>query len=440
VSYTGRVRVRPAAALLWCLLLLNGAAIPALLRAVGEPTSNTLAWHTLLFLRFDQRSDSWAPMRQASDYLRQPHDRDVYHALLFDRHVKFQYPLTSLLFTRWFSFWTLKALSWLALVTTAVLIWLILVRAWRDGPFPFRWTDLAVALPVMGLATIFYPLLKAYSLGQIQVWINLLFAGAVLAWQTGSPRLSGVLAGLMTLMKPTYALLIVWGVVRRRFAFAGSAAVVIAAGALVALGVYGWSDNVAYLSALHYIGERGEAFYPNQSVNGLVNRLLGHGNSLRFDRAAFAPFDPLVYACTIVAAVILVGLALWLPRRSRRAGSVVDLSIMIVSLTIASPIAWDHHYGVVGPILAAVLPLAVERAPLGRWTLPALGIVLLLEGQALLITNRLADTWLGIAQSYMFLGALLLLVLLYRLLWAPGRAANVGPPAPVSAPGAAASV
>src|SRR5439155_23072045 len=109
--------------------------------------------------------------------------------------------------------------------------------------------------------------------------------------------------------------------------------------------------------ALSLMGRGGVQFFPDHSVNGLVNRLLGNGDSLKFDRAAFAPFHPVVYGATLAAFVVLTGLALWMPRRSPRAGSPVDLRLFALTITLTSPIAWDHHYGLVFPMLAAAAPV-----------------------------------------------------------------------------------
>ena len=64
--------------------------------------------------------------------------------------------------------------------------------------------------------------------------------------------------------------------------------------------------------------QHGEVYYPNQSVNGLINRLVGNGNSLEWRSDAFAPYDSAVYVSTVVAALLLTGgVLLW--RRTMRA-------------------------------------------------------------------------------------------------------------------------
>src|SRR5207248_25779 len=103
----------------------------------------------------------------ADDYLRRPHEMPVYDAMLVERGVKFQYPLSSLLFTRHLNINALNVISWWSVAVTIVATWLILWRSGARTAFEFRLTDVMVGLGVMALALTFYPLIKAYALGQI---------------------------------------------------------------------------------------------------------------------------------------------------------------------------------------------------------------------------------------------------------------------------------
>ncbi len=173
-------------------------------------------------------------------------------------------------------------------------------------------------------------------------------------------------------MKPTYLLLAVWGLLRWRVRFLVPMAGVLFLGGAAALIAYGVADNVDYLHAIRTIGRQGEAFLHNQSFNGLLNRVLENGDSLRFNRSAFAPFHPVVYYGTLSAFVGLTGLALWLPVRFRAAGSTADFAIVLLTLTMTSPVAWTHHYGVLLPILFATAPWMLQTRTSGSWTGPML--------------------------------------------------------------------
>src|SRR5262249_44546416 len=72
----------------------------------------------------------------------------------------------------------------------------------------------------------FYPAVKAFTLGQIQVWINGLFALALLCFAAGRKTVSGALLGLICLIKPHYGVFLLWAALRREWRFAGACVVV----------------------------------------------------------------------------------------------------------------------------------------------------------------------------------------------------------------------
>lgn len=401
-----------AARILWLLFIIDVFCITAALEITGR---DTIARPARRFFAAVQQTDSWRPMKIADSYLSAPHERPVYDELLNGRGVKFQYPLSSLLFTRNLDLSWLNGVSWFAIVVTIVCVWRILRRTGTGTPLEFRSDDPAVGLALIGLSLGFYPVMEAYSLGQVQAWITALLALAILAWVGGREELAGVAVGVACLFKPTYALLAVWAALRRRVRFLVPLAGVLVLGTLAALVAYGIPENVDYLRALRIMSRGGEAFYPNQSVNGFLNRLLGNGNSLVFDRYAFAPYHPAVYAGTIVAFVALLGLALWIPRRRGGAGGTLDFCAFLLTLTMTSPIGWVHHYGVVLPLLAATAPAMLARRPWGRLTGPVLAVAYTLVSQFIAPLTE-AVRFGGIGQSYVLAGAAAILVLLYATL------------------------
>ena len=91
---------------------------------------------------------------------------------------------------------------------------------------------------------------------------------------------------------------------------------------------------------------------------------------------------------------------------------------MIVSATIASPIAWTHHYAVLLPLFALVLPglLAIEHgAHARRALLVLLAASFLLIANTWRAVNQLAETPFNFLQSYVLFGGLVFLGILYRL-------------------------
>jgi len=97
-------------------------------------------------------------------------------------------------------------------------------------------------------------------------------------------------------------------------------------------------------------------------------------------------------------------------------GSTADLAVIGITSVAASPMAWEHHYGIVFPIFAWLW------FSYGCWQQHRpwlLGLSYFLCSTFLTPTKLLASIpVLNILQSYLYFGALLLAFLLYRLPWA----------------------
>jgi alpha-1,2-mannosyltransferase len=370
--------------------------------------------HDGRFLRGVQGADSWKAMETARAYTR-AHASGLYEQVFFTDAVKFQYPPTALILFGALERPALNAISWFATLMAAGLTALILRRAvataWGDQPWP-PGAAFAVDTLVVLAALTFYPFIKAYSLGQIQTWLDLLFAAVVLAWMMGARGLAGAALGVICLVKPTYGLLYLWAALRRESRFVAFGAVVIGAGLALSLWRYGLHDHVEYVRVLSYIARRGEAFYANQSINGVLNRMLFNGSNLEWYDHEFAPVHPVVYAGTILAFVLFVAASLRRPERG--AGTVVDLSIVALATTLTAPVAWEHHYGILLPIYAAVTPFIVAERPCGRWTVAALVGSYLVAANYVQFTNHFADSRLNVIQSYLLGAALVVWALIYR--------------------------
>lgn len=368
------------------------------------------------WLVFVDGDDSWKPMRAAYEWFTGGSGATIYQHVLFDQHIKFQYPPSSLLIFAIpdavgvpASDRILNLIGWTSVpvvaLATAAHSW-ILTRDWSE-----RTLRLAAAGVAGAIAFTFYPVLWGYVEGQIQVWFSALFAVASLLWLTGRKRAAGVAIGVICFAKPQFLLFLVWALLRREMSFAAAMASVLAITFVVSLYWFGWANHVDYLSALSFMSHHGEAFIRNYSINGLMNRLLGNGPSLEFQPNAYAPYHPLVYWTTLVTSALLIGAAMvW---RWRKEASLIDFFIIALSLTIASPIAWEHHYGILPPMFVVLaLLLARQKA---RW--PSIAVLFL----AFVITDTFipplpafASGPASLVQSAFFFGAAAVLVLLYR--------------------------
>jgi hypothetical protein len=318
----------------------------------------------------------------------------------------------------------LKLLNWIFVPVMTLATGLVLKRSLeREGLASGETGARSARLfwGAMALATLtFYPALVAYRNGQIQAGLNGLFAVSLALYLGGRERPAGALLGACALVKPQWGVLLLWGLVRRRSAFSLSFMAVLAIGALASLLLFGLAPHVEYMDVVRYIGERGEAFYPNQSMNGLLNRLLGNGSNLEWEDT-FPPPHAIVQLGTNLAAALLLATALWPPRRG--AGDALDLSLAAVAATAMSPIAWEHHYGMLLPVFALMLPAAL--APAGRRPLWLLALAYILCSQSWRSADHLAATPFNVLQAYLYFGALLLMGL---LIWARGRVPPSPPP------------
>ena len=408
-------------------LVMTGSGIKDGFRATG-------AYQVVRLPQHRYSTDSWTPMLTA--YQRKAEDPGgSLYAVFFDDQVKFQYPPSSLLFFDLFSssmtrlvdgqvgeslFGLLEWLSRGAVILTALASALVLAVGLRrlelDRPArPARVIACMTLATVIGLT--YYPILKAHQLGQIQVFLNSLVALGLLCYLLKWEALSGVCFGICCLVKPQYGLILLWALLRRRWNFTLGLAGASAVGLILSIFRFGLQDHFRYLGVLREISRAGESFWANQSVNGLLNRFLENGDPVTFSLNSFAPYHPAVYAITLVSSLVFLGLAFWLPAGGRHAsGGAFDLAIVLAAATIASPVAWEHHYGTFLPIFAVALPGLLYARPFGRATAPLLVFSYGTVANAMLRPDLIfVNRWWGLAGSHLFFGSLVLFGLLLAL-------------------------
>mgnify|MGYP002381909602 CR=1 FL=1 len=261
--------------------------------------------HLYLFVTNQpQMADSWYPMRAAIDAWNSEHSRTLYQTVFFERHIKFQYPPSSLLI---YSFGgpltdnTLNAISWVCLWIYCVCCGMIAARLIETT---FASQALRPASPTLAFAfgfltcISFYPCLQSFWLGQAQTWLNAAFGLACLCWILDRKGAAGVLIGLSCAMKPQFALFVLWAAARRDWRFVLGWAAVVVPLELSSLYIFGLQNHLDYLKVLAFISSRGEAFVPNQTINGLLNRALGNGE-LTWADGEFAPHNFIVHMGTV---------------------------------------------------------------------------------------------------------------------------------------------
>jgi alpha-1,2-mannosyltransferase len=371
--------------------------------ALGSTKYWAMSW-----LSGNANGDSWDAMRAALSWVRDhPHGR-LYDRVFFADKVKFQYPPSSLFI---FQLMSAAGLDTTNLSMNRINFWFIAANALATGAFTFsiarrspyyvaeRWRFAVIG----GIgALLFFPLMRAFSLGQVQVWINTLFALSALSYLSGRKRLAGILIGVICLLKPQFSMFIVWGLLRREWRFLTGCSIVLALGVATSLAVFGLQNHLDYRSVLRALSRSGESFLANQSFNGLLNRLYSVDDPMIWQPNRFPPFNPVVYTGTLVTSALLIGGCLLLPLLGRGVSSLFDFLAAALTFTIASPIAWEHHYGILPVVYVATLFLLLNQEGSTRRS-----VQLVMLTASFLITAH----WFG--GSWMLFGALALLGLIY---------------------------
>lgn len=434
-------------------VLLN-VAISAGLFATGETVVHAFGATgpaQIIRLLLPSGHDSWRPMRKAHQRMVEDPGADLYDMFFVD-HVKFQYPPSSLLVFDIFppsmlatvdsvditpssnlttigllkdeySRLAHQYLDWLSLAATLVTA-LASAATLEIGLSHFARTNridrpggAARFVVCLALGLTYYPLLQGYRLGQIQVFIDALVAFVLLFYLLGWELLAGACVGICCLVKPQYGLVLLWSLLTRKWRFTLGLVAVFLTGLTASLARFGLQNHLRYLEVLRTIARHGETYWPNQSVNGLLNRFLLNGDPLSFSFTDFAPFRPTVYVLTLLSSAVILALALW-PRRGthRQYGSPVDLMAILAAATIASPVAWEHHYGAFLPIFAAALPALIYTRPLGPVTAPLFALSYVTMANVILRPDLIfRNPWLGLTGSHLFFGGLILFSLLLGL-------------------------
>jgi hypothetical protein len=346
------------------------------------------------------------------DYFLAHPNLPIYQAKLYDTLI---YPLTSILPLLWMKragmsdpavFRALMFASWLAVCAVVGLQVPIAATVMSNG----RLTWKAAAATLLG-AFFFMPITLAFSLGQAQIFLDLFFALLVLFWVRRMERPAGVMMALLAMVKPQFGLLLLWALLRKRWNAFLAGCITLAAGGVASIAAFGLRNNLDYLAVLSGLSRKAQSHYANQSMFGLLNRAIFNGENMPYHPYVYPPFVPWVYYVTLATTAVLVLLALAYRWRDRT-GGMADLGAMGVVCVIATPMAWEHHYGVMLPIFVWFW-FDVYRRGFGRalW----LAVAWILIADFLSPLNFFASIPVAnVLQSYMYFGALLLFGLLLR--------------------------
>ncbi len=304
-----------------------------------------------------------------------------------------------------------------ALASIGIVVWFLR---------PIYQTKKQYVLAIIILAA-FFPLRWAVTCVNVQSFINLFLIVLVLLYATRHNLLAGIMFGLAACLKPYLALLILFAMFRKEWRFVISAvatACLLITASIFVLGISPWKT---YFFDLLPTVATGYGYFPNQSVNGIVHRWLGHSIEM-----VVAAESTIVTVASRIAMVFFISLSIWprlikqdkqlqngtsLESSNHKHGLIpynvllrgTDIAIAILAVTLASPIVWDHYYG--WCIILFAICFAINHAvvlPSGLLGMLACSYILL--GVHLLPIRSVNSGFLTLINSTHFFGALLLLV------------------------------
>ena len=274
-------------------------------------------------------------------------DHRIYSHLFFRQQQKFIYPPCSLFLLGALkiaagaglpmstSLLAVLLLSWAGTLVTAILLY----RQLRGG------ITIVEACCITVIGALFLPIAEALYRGQIQLLLTWFWGVAVLLWARNNQRTSAFLLALTCAFKPQLALFLLWGILRKQWRFTAVFACTLLVIAVASIAHFGVKNNLDYLNVLSYLSRHGEALWANQSVNGLLNRILHNGDSMSWNPRVYPPYKAAVYLATTLSSALILLTALVLPWKEHWQATTADFLFFGCACALASPIVWEHHYG-----------------------------------------------------------------------------------------------
>lgn len=387
--------------------------------------------------------DSWAPMLHALKFLGAPARGRLYQTLFFSQHIKFQYPPSALLPLDLLRHLGVASFEQYNLVNAVALVFTGLIFAMFTtqilGPVFFLGLRCPIGPVAFIIAIRFYPNNLAFQIGQMQVILGLLFLLACWALLHDRRILAGCLIGAAGMVKPQFLPLGLIALRWKDLQFFGGLFTVVILGLALAVGRYGWDPQLDYLNVLTFLSKHGEYQHLNQSLGGILTRWLYHGHSLDRDplgdipQSEFPPYISGAYYPSVISSLVMLAVPFLLRAKSEDPVSRLQAFCAATILcTMASPIAWVHHFNVLLPAYTVAFKGIFERWTGGR----ALGVVVLtalslcLVGYPLVAAAAATDPAHNILQSHVFFGACILVVVLLTEMRTTPRLIDAGASCP----------
>lgn len=197
-----------------------------------------------------------------------------------------------------------------------------------------------VAVTVLAMAKFFA---HEVVLGQVNVLLAVIVAGALLALRRGSERTAGFLIALAIVVKPYAVIFLPWLLARRRPGSVVSASASLAGIVVLPAVVYGWAGTL----------EQHRAWWRTVTESTAPNLTNADNVSLAGMFAKWIGAGPAATALTISTSLLIVGVAGFVFLRRRRVPFPEGLegALLLTAVPLLSPQGWDYVFLVSTPAI-----------------------------------------------------------------------------------------
>jgi len=330
--------------------------------------------------------------------------QDMYGPLpmtIAHNYLPFIYPPFAILFLAPLAIvpWPVSAVVMLA-ISLACLSVVVFLSVRAAMPKLRRTSVLPVTAVLVALSLTTEPVWDTLWFGQVNLLLMALVALDCLLPRTPWPR--GALTGLAAAVKLTPAVFVIYFLLRKDFR-AASTMTASALGATLLGFLVSWKGSLKF-----WFGSGGGArsvsgspYYSNQTIDGLLGRLVGLPHA---DRTAL---------WLAAVGLLLVVVAAGIRRAHRMRNDAVAWSLTACFGLMSSPTSWGHHWVYAVPAAITIAGYAIEHRS-ARWTIACWTVVLTFRlgpYQLLPVTYQHWRWWQQIVgNSYVLVGGTLLIL------------------------------
>jgi hypothetical protein len=263
-----------------------------------------------------------------------------------------------------------------------------------------------------------YPLLYSFDLGQTTPVIFFFLCLIYYLSDHNYDKSAGIFLGLISLMKISPSLLILYFFLKKREKIVLTSLTTIFFLGLVSVLVFGVPVHLSYLSILRKLSGFDLVAWNNQSISAFLLRMGTHGDILKWQPIILKfPFN--LFKLTILCGILGYSIKLW---RNNSPSFPMEFSLIIFLILLLPPISWDHYFCfLVIPFLIIVDHLLMTEAKgyiyiIGFACLAYLLTIMRIDAYVL-FQQLSQDSWIGkCLVSRIFLGASLLCLITLTLL------------------------